>query len=120
MQCHLDTHSSVAREVKETAQEFTKAGFKVQITELDIGTTNTESGFEIQAMKYKVLFTQIQKAKQEGTIDIDCITIWGLHDRASWRSTEYPLLYSWNGLKMSRKRAWYGVVQDPSIRAIEY
>ncbi|MBR5712586.1 MAG: endo-1,4-beta-xylanase [Lachnospiraceae bacterium] len=120
MQCHIDTHTSVARAVKGTAQEFTKAGYKVQITELDIGTSNSENGFEAQAMKYKVLFTQIQKAKQEGTVNIDSITIWGLHDGVSWRGNEYPLLYSWNGYKMSKKRAWYAVLQDPSIRAIEY
>ena len=121
MQCHLSTHSSVAREVRGTAEEFTKAGFKVQITELDIGTSNTEEGYEIQAMKYKVLFTQMQKAKREGTVNIDCITVWGLMDSASWRSDEFPLLYKFNGsTKLTKKRAWYGAMQDPSIRAIEW
>jgi len=120
MQCHLSTTSSIAREVRDTAKQFTAAGFKVQITELDIGTKNTESGLEIQAMKYKVLFKEIQKCRREGSIDIDCITVWGIHDSVSWKSDEYPLLYKWNGYKMSKKKAWYGAMQDPSIRAMEF
>ena len=120
MQCHLSTSTSVAREVIGTAKTFTKAGFKVQITELDIGTTNTDNGFEIQAMKYKVLFQGVQKGKRDGSIDIDCITVWGIHDSVSWRGDEYPLLYKWNGYKMTKKKAWYGAMQDPAIRAMEF
>lgn len=120
MQCHLTISNSVERQVKKTAEKFTAAGYKVQITELDIGIEDeSDANIELQAMKYRVLFKKIREAKAAGTIDIDCITIWGLYDAASWRADEYPLLYKYKGGKLVKKRAWYGAMQDPTVKAIE-
>nr|ADX05700.1 putative carbohydrate-active enzyme [uncultured organism] len=120
MQGHISISNSVERAIKAPAVEFTAAGYKVQITELDIGISEeSDANLELQAMKYRVLFKKIREAKQEGKINIDCITIWGLYDSASWRQDESPLLYQYRAGKLIRKRAWYGAMQDPSVKAIE-
>lgn len=120
MQSHMTASQNVERTIVGPAAEFTAAGFKVQLTELDIGIEKeTETNLELQAIKYKVLFKKVREAKQSGKIDLDCITVWGLYDSASWRADEYPLMYKMKAGKLMRKRAWYGAMQDPSIKAIE-
>ena len=120
MQGHITISSSVERQIKKVAEKFTAAGYKVQITELDIGITDeSDSSLELQAMKYRVLFKKLREAKAAGTVDIDCITIWGLYDDASWRRDESPLLYKYKGGKLVKKRAWYGAMQDPTVKALE-
>ena len=121
MQSHISTTDNVDRQIRGTAAKFTAEGYKVQLTELDIGqATSGKNGEEVQAMKYAVLFKKMQQAKQNGTVDIDCITIWGLYDGISWRREETPLLYRFDGSKLVKKRAWYGAMQDPEIKAVEY
>ena len=121
MQSHISTSDNVDRQIRGTAAKFTAEGYKVQLTELDIGMSSTgKNAEELQAMKYCVLFKKMQQAKQNGTVDIDCITIWGLYDGVSWRREESPLLYRFDGSKLVKKRAWYGAMQDPEIKAVEY
>ncbi len=120
MQSHISTSDNVERQIKGTAEKFTAAGFKVQLTELDIGVAKSDKADEIQAVKYAVLFKKMQQAQEAGTVNIDCITIWGLYDSISWRKDESPLLYRFNGSKLVKKRAWYGAMQDPEIKAIEF
>jgi GH35 family endo-1,4-beta-xylanase len=121
MQSHISTTDNVDRQIRGTAAKFTAEGYKVQLTELDIGqATSGKNGEEVQAMKYAVLFKKMQQAKQNGTVDSDCITIWGLYDGISWRREETPLLYRFDGSKLVKKRAWYGAMQDPEIKAVEY
>lgn len=119
MQCHLSTGDNMRNAVYRTAKFFTEAGYKVQITELDIGTSlKGERADLIQAMKYKALFQLVEEADKNGEIDIDSVTVWGLHDTASWRSGENPLLFRIVGT-ITKKEAWYGAMQVPDIAAME-
>ncbi len=120
MQCHLSTSDKISSKVYRTAKSFSDAGFQVQITELDIGITGGEYAELVQAMKYRVLFETMQKAKRDGEINIDCITIWGLYDSISWRKTEFPLIYRQKGTELEKKLAWYGIMQDPSVKGVEW
>ena len=120
MQSHISTSDNVERQIKGTAAKFTAEGYKVQLTELDIGVTKGDKADYLQAIKYHVLFKKIQQAVQDGTVNIDCITIWGVYDAISWRRDESPLLYRVSGNKLVKKQAWYGAMQDPSIPAVEY
>lgn len=89
MQAHLDTGYPSADAFKNTLQKFLRAGFEVQITELDVTCNNAST----QANYYYNLFSGILSLKKAGG-NITGITLWGLHDGMSWRSSQSPLLYS--------------------------
>lgn len=119
MQSHLSTGDNIQNTIYKTAKYFASEGYKVQITELDIGVKTLNEDTElIQAMKYKLLFQFMEQAKLNGEIDIDSVTVWGLYDTISWRSKEHPLMYQ--TFKLNRKMAWYGAMQDPEIKAFEW
>lgn len=119
MQCHLSTGDNIRNAVYRTAKYFSDSGYKVQITELDIGTSQKGDRADlIQGMKYKALFQFIEEAKRNGEIDIDSVTVWGLYDTISWRNDENPLLFRMNG-GIVKKEAWYGAMQDPNITSME-
>ena len=119
MQCHLSAGDNMRNAVYRTAKFFADAGYKVQITELDIGTSQKgERADLIQAMKYKALFQFMEEAKKSGEVSIDSVTVWGLYDTASWRRGENPLLFRIDGT-LKKKEAWYGAMQVPDIAAME-
>ncbi|SFR91311.1 endo-1,4-beta-xylanase, partial [Anaeromicropila populeti] len=94
----------------ETAiRKFASLGVKIEITEMDITTTDTsEYGFTQQGAKYKQFFDKLRELKEEG-IDINAAVVWGISDALSWRSTQYPLLFDANYMA---KPAFWGVVGD--------
>ena len=120
MQCHISTGDNIKNRVYKVAKMFTEAGYKVEITELDIAASNNEYGERMQAMKYKLLFQYIEEGKKNGEIDIDSITIWGLSDTDSWKHEDKPVLFKLGGGGLIRKPAWYGAMQDPAIEAYEW
>ncbi|MBQ6660907.1 MAG: endo-1,4-beta-xylanase [Lachnospiraceae bacterium] len=119
MQSHLSITNSVESCIRKPAALFTSEGYKVQLTELDIGITDANGAEDTQARKYRLVFKKMSEGKADGSINIDCITVWGLYDSISWRRDEKPLLYRMVGTKLVRKKAWYGAMQDPEIKAIE-
>lgn len=121
MQCHLNTGNNIANDVYYTARTFADIGLEVQITELDIQQVSEgENGDNAQAIKYKLIFEKLEKAQEDGVLEIDCITVWGLYDEISWVDGE-PLLYRLGAAGgLEKKPAWYGAMQDPDILAIEW
>lgn len=121
MQCHISTGDNIENTVYKTAKYFADKGYKVEITELDIANSvKTDSGEKKQARKYKMLFQLMEQAKLKGEIDIDSITVWGLYDSISWKSTDKPLLFRARMNDLEKKYAWYGAMQDPEIEASEW
>lgn len=120
MQCHLSTGDNIQNHVYKVAKKFSDAGYMVEITELDITVTDSGYADKMQSMKYKLVFQYMEQAKLNGEIDIDSVTIWGLSDTDSWRSSQKPVLYKSAGSQFERKPAWYGAMQDPSIDAFEW
>ena len=84
-------------------KSFLNAGYIVQVTELDVSSTNDT----YQANYYYSLMTKILELKKEGAA-IEGITIWGLCDVNSWHAAEKPLLY--RTLK-TPKAAYYKVLE---------
>jgi len=84
-------------------KKFLEAGYEVQVTELDVGSTNET----YQANYYYDLMKKILQLKQEGA-NITGITLWGLADTNSWRASEKPLLYK--TLKI-QKPSYYKVLE---------
>ena len=120
MQCHLSSGQNVQNDVYKVAKKFSAAGYKIQITELDIEQSNTEYADTMQSIKYKLVFQYMEQAKQSGEINIDSITVWGLTDGDSWKSGDKPVLFKLAVGGLERKPAWYGAMQDPSINAFEW
>ena len=89
MQAHLDTGYPSTASFKSTLQRFLNAGVEVQITELDVTNNNASA----QADYYYNLFSGILDCKKAGG-KITGITLWGMYDGMSWRSSQSPLLFS--------------------------
>ncbi|SFS10283.1 endo-1,4-beta-xylanase, partial [Anaeromicropila populeti] len=103
MQSHLSTSFPSVAYYKSALQAFAKAGFEIQITELDAGCTD----FTTQATYYYNLMKAILDVKKSGG-NITALIWWGMTDNTSWRSSDKPLLYSDYNTK---KAAYTSVLQ---------
>lgn len=94
MQSHLnisEEYHSVANFAK-ALNTFRTAGLEIQITELDATMDTTKETESMQAEYYKDLFQTLLQAKADGA-NITSVTIWGMYDATSWRSSQYPLIF---------------------------
>jgi endo-1,4-beta-xylanase len=93
MQSHLSTNFPSVAYYKSALDAFAKAGFEIQITELDVGCTSLSE----QAKYYYDLMSAILSSKKSGA-NITALVWWGLSDDHSWRRNDptyiRPLLYS--------------------------
>jgi GH35 family endo-1,4-beta-xylanase len=116
MQSHLSVNDRIATSFMLALRSFCNAGYCVQLTELDIGVSDTtEASYNLQARKYKVLFKECQALIEKG-YDFRGITLWGVGDGNTWRNNDYPLLFDKN---MKPKPAYYGALQEDGILAME-
>lgn len=120
MQCHINTKTNLKGTILKGLSEFSKAGYEVHITELDMGMDKgTESSLLRQGMKFKYLMTELQKMVDNG-VNLTSVSVWGLTDRVvdgHWRAGEHALLFDENG---KEKPAYRGMLQDPEIIAMDY
>lgn len=89
MQSHLSTSYPSVNYYTQALNAFLKAGFEVQITELDIKNTGDQN---LNNYCYN-LFKNINTAKKNGG-NISCITWWGPSDAETWLRGEKPLPWS--------------------------
>ena len=89
MQSHLGTGFPSVDYYTNALNSFLRAGFEVQITEMDI--TN-KGDYDMANYAYN-LYKNINKAKKNGG-KITSITWWGLSDQTTWISNSAPLLFS--------------------------
>lgn len=89
MQSHLGTGFPSVDYYTNALNSFLRAGFEVQITELDI--TN-KGDYDLNNYAYR-LFKNINAAKKNGG-NISCITWWGPSDAETWIRNEKPLIWS--------------------------
>lgn len=94
MQSHLSSTYPSVSYYKAALDKFIQQGYEVQVTELDAKGNNNSD----QANYCKQIMAAILSAKKAGG-NITAITWWGLHDGASWRRGENPLLFSSLGVK---------------------
>src|SRR3954447_11065156 len=88
-QSHFNPQSPVPSNYQTTLQNFANLGVDVQITELDI-----EGSGSAQAASYqRVVSACLAVARCNG------ITVWGIRDSDSWRSSGTPLLFDNSGNK---------------------
>lgn len=102
MQSHLDASWPGADIYGKAVEAFLAAGLEVQITELDatINFNNKDAGLtdEDQATYVKSIVQMIldkNKARDKAVSPkgVTGLTLWGLYDAVSWRSSYSPLLF---------------------------
>ncbi len=94
-QSHFNSQSPLPSNYQQNLQRFADAGIDVQITELDIeGASATTYGNVVRAC--------LAVTRCNG------ITVWGIRDSDSWRSSQSPLLFDGSG----NKKAAYNAVLD--------
>jgi len=104
MQSHLGTNYPSVDYYLEALNSFLKAGFEVQITEMDI----TNNGDSDMANYAKKLYDGINSAKKNGG-KITSITWWGVSDQVTWINNAKPLLFS---SLSTPKQAYYSVIES--------
>lgn len=109
MQSHLDVNFPSAKQYKDSLAKFASTGLDIQITELDVTTSDTsESGFEKQAQYYSDIFDAIVEYKD----NISAVILWGITDDGSWRADRCPLLFD---AQYKAKPAYYSIIDGIEI-----
>ena len=104
MQSHLATNFPSAAQYKKALAKFAALGLDIQVTELDITTSDTsEAGLETQAQVY----SDIMDALVEYSDSISAVIFWGVTDDQSWRASQLPLLFDKD---FKAKPAYYSIV----------
>lgn len=121
MQSHVSATDDMQQVILNTVKYFCRAGYEVQMTEFDMGLNKaaTDADYQRQARKFKYVAQGLQKLVEEG-YNFTSLTFWGLTDRPAsggWRAGEHALLFDEIGIP---KLAYYGMLQDESIRAMDY
>lgn len=91
MQCHLSDNQNINTYMR-ALREYSDAVGMVQITEMDVGcTTFGENQWFKQAKFYYDFFKALLEECANGA-NVNSVTLWGLTDQSSWRSSDYPLV----------------------------
>lgn len=107
IQGHLISSANMDTIIKDAKMIYSK-GLKCQITELDIGISDTtKESYEKQQSAYGTLVTKILQAHKNGEAKINAIVLWGVSDNYSWRPDEYPLLFDTKFQKKPAYDAFY-------------
>ena len=107
MQSHLDMNFPSVTMFENAIKKFGQTGLEVQITELDITTSDTsESGLNAQAKRYREIFDLAVKYKDSS--NITALILWGLNDNLSWRASQSPLIFDKD---YQAKPAFYSIVE---------
>ena len=116
MQSHLDVRQGSdafpsASMYKNAIAAYAATGLDIQVTELDATIPgNSDANYEAQAQYYSDIMDAIVEYKDS----ISAVVLWGLTDDASWRATQYPLLFD---ASFKAKPAFYSIIDG--IEAIE-
>lgn len=91
MQSHLDVSFPTVSTYEKALKAFSETGLDIQITELDVTTSDTsETGLENQAKYYSDIMDLAVKYSDS----ISAVVIWGTTDDQSWRSSKLPVLFN--------------------------
>lgn len=115
LQAHLYTKDDLNLYFK-AVDKYAEMGLKVSLTEVDVclGAYQNklpadEENLKVQGDFYYDLINGLLTRKDEGRLNIDSITFWGVSDNLSWRGEQYPLLFDKD---LTPKYAFRGVMQE--------
>lgn len=110
MQSHLDVGFPTVSTYEKALKAFCDTGLDVQITELDITTSDTsEAGLEKQAQMYSDIMDLTVKYSDS----VSAVVIWGTTDDQSWRASRVPVLFNED---YTAKPCYYSIVDDYIIK----
>lgn len=115
LQAHLYTNDDLDQYLR-CIDKLSETGLKLQITELDVclgayqkNEPANDANFQKQGRWYYNLFEGLFERIDAGTLKMDSVTFWGVNDKLSWRSKQYPLLFDRYNYP---KYAYYAVLQE--------
>lgn len=123
MQSHYSLETNID-EVRASIARFREIGVKVNITELDVcltrvadngqGTTGggTELTPDLEARQAKK-YAELMNLYRFNADIIDRVTFWGYTDGASWRASQYPLMFNSD---FTPKKAFYSIIRPDLYR----
>ncbi|MCQ2596231.1 MAG: endo-1,4-beta-xylanase [Treponema sp.] len=120
MQSHNQASWPSASTYENAIKAFIKKGLDVQVTELDITGPAADSSYQTfkapsdadQKKAYKEYFKIYRKyAKKPGSHGVSGVTIWGINDEDSWRSSGKPLLFRKISGRYYAKPSYHGVME---------
>ena len=107
-QMHHSVGTPTNAQIRSCVEAVARTGLKLRVSELDIGVdNNSDSSFQKQAEKYAF----VMKVLIEHSDQFEAVQVWGLTDRMSWRSRNYPLLLDGGG---NPKPAFWAVADPDS------
>ncbi|HWT76821.1 MAG TPA: endo-1,4-beta-xylanase [Mobilitalea sp.] len=117
MQDHISIDYPAILDYQYAINKYAELGIEIQVTELDINTTdNSEEAQQKLASRYKLIMMILMNCIEKKNANITSVTFWGLTDDRSWLnnsgSANYPLLFDKD---LNPKPAFFGVLQDDSI-----
>lgn len=116
MQSHLLMDEPPMEDYEKAVEIYGATGLQLNITELDIHNADpSEASMDALAERYEQLFSILLQAKKSGTANVTNVTLWGLHDEATWltgfrREKSYPLLFEKD---FTPKKAYNAVIGVP-------
>lgn len=109
MQAHLDVGFPTAQMFEAAVAKYASTGLDVQITELDITTSDTsEAGLKKQAQ----LYSDVMDAAVKYADSVSAVVIWGVTDDTSWRADRIPLIFD---DQFKAKPAFYSMIDGLDI-----
>ena len=104
LQSHLDISFPGISAYEKAVKSFSETGLDLQVTELDVTTSdNSAGGFGKQAEYYSDIMDILVKYSKH----ISAVVVWGTTDDQSWRASKYPLLFNED---YSAKKCFYSIV----------
>jgi len=104
MQSHLDVSFPSISAYEKALKAFADTGLDIQITELDVTTSDTsEAGLEKQAQYYSDIMDLTVKYSDS----ISAVIVWGTTDDQSWRASRLPVLFNED---YTAKPAYYSII----------
>lgn len=110
MQGHYNMHTR-PENVEASLKKFISLGVEVGVTELDVTAGENNVLTKTQEKQQAYLYARLFKIYKENAEHISRVTLWGLDDGASWRSSQSPLLFDRN---LQAKEAYYAVLDPES------